>query len=327
MRLSAIKILTMNPTYYCALDHFGSLSLSGQDAAAFLQGQVTCDVALVSITQGQAGAYCTPKGNVIANFDLMQHQQNLLLHMPRSMVETVQKALAKYIVFSKAELTNTSDQWCRFAVWGPEAAQCIAKLTDNPNSQRSISTFDDGFVWAADSKANTFIVYCLPDAAQRVTKTLGQAATAGTAQSFEATQINLGVAYVTPEVSDSYVPQMLNLQATGAINFKKGCYTGQEIVARMQYLGKLKRHLFIGQVNSTKALAIGQQIDASKRNNVGKVVSYASLGNNNYAFTAVINRTEAEADQLHLHELEGDTITIMPLPYEIDPQVFERIKL
>ncbi|HIG36860.1 MAG TPA: folate-binding protein YgfZ, partial [Oceanospirillaceae bacterium] len=103
----------------------------------------------------------------------------------------------------------------------------------------------------------------------------------GSAQNFEAVQINLGLAYVTPEISDSYVPQMLNLQATGAINFNKGCYTGQEIVARMQYLGKLKRHLFIGEVNSTTELAIGQQIDASKRKNVGKVVSYATLGNNN----------------------------------------------
>ncbi|HCH33870.1 MAG TPA: hypothetical protein DE045_13085 [Oceanospirillaceae bacterium] len=317
----------MNPTYYCALDHFGSLSLTGQDATAFLQGQVTCDLALVSTSQGQAGAYCTPKGNVIANFDLVQHQQSLLLHMPVSMVETVQKAMAKYIVFSKAELTNASEQWCRFAIWGPEAALCIAQLTDSPTSQRSISTFDDGFVWAADSDGNTFIVYCLVDAAQRVTDTLAEAAKAGAVQDFEATQINLGIAYVTPEISDSYVPQMLNLQATGAIDFKKGCYTGQEIVARMQYLGKLKRHLFIGEVATGQALEVGQQIDASKRKNVGKVVSTASLGNNRYAFTAVINRAEATEDQLHLHEQEDAAITITPLPYDIDPQVFERIKL
>ncbi|MCS5559062.1 MAG: hypothetical protein NZ738_06660, partial [Oceanospirillaceae bacterium] len=170
----------MNPTYYCALDHFGSLSLTGQDATAFLQGQVTCDVALVSTSQGQAGAYCTPKGNVIANFDLVLHQQSLLLHMPTSMVETVQKAMAKYIVFSKAALTNASEQWSRFAVWGPEAAQCIQQLTDSPNGQHSVSTFDDGFVWAADSNANAFIVYCLPDAAKRVTETLAEAAKAGT---------------------------------------------------------------------------------------------------------------------------------------------------
>jgi len=317
----------MNPTYYCTLDHFGSLSLTGQDATAFLQGQVTCDVALVSTSQGQAGAYCTPKGNVIANFDLVQHQQSLLLHMPTSMVETVQKAMAKYIVFSQAELTNASEQWSRFAVWGPAAAQCIQQLSESPNSQRSTTTFDDGFVWAADSNASAFIVYCLPDATKRVAEKLAAAAKVGSAQNFEAVQINLGLAYVTPEISDSYVPQMLNLQATGAINFNKGCYTGQEIVARMQYLGKLKRHLFIGEVNSTTELAIGQQIDASKRKNVGKVVSYATLGNNNYVFTAVINCSEALEDQLHLHEQEQANITIVPLPYDIDPQVFERIKL
>ena len=140
-------------------------------------------------------------------------------------------------------------------------------------------------------------------------------------------QFNQGLMYVTPDISDSYVPQMLNLQATGAIDFKKGCYTGQEIVARMQYLGKLKRHLFIGQVNSNQALQVGQQIDASKRKNVGRITSTAANGAGTYTFTAVINRTEAQEEQLHLHEQDNTVIALSPLPYEIDPQVFERIKL
>lgn len=317
----------MNNTSFCPLDHFGSLALSGQDARAFLQGQVTCDVDQVSSTQVQAGAYCTPKGNVIANFELLKQQDNLLMHMPMSMVTTVHKALAKYIVFSKAELVDVSSQWARFAVWGQAAAACVAQLAPAPSVRHQASAFAEGFIWASNTAADEFIVYCQQEDAAKITSLLQTQAQLTDQEQWQAVQISQGTAYVTPEISDSYVPQMLNLQATGAINFNKGCYTGQEIVARMQYLGKLKRHLFIGQVTSSQALEIGQQIDASKRKNVGRIVSCAHTGDSTYAFTAVINCTEAVEGQLHLHEQEDASITIMPLPYEIDPQVFERIKL
>ena len=125
----------MKQTYFCPLDHFGSVSLSGQDAQTFLQGQITCDVNKVTPSQGQSGAYCTPKGNVIANFDLVAHADTLLLHMPLSIVPSLQQAFAKYIVFSKAELHDSSAAWCRFAIWGDAATECITEAFGSaPNS-------------------------------------------------------------------------------------------------------------------------------------------------------------------------------------------------
>jgi len=318
----------MKNTFYCPLQEFGSLSLSGQDARTFLQGQVTCDVTHVSSTQGQAGAYCTPKGNVIANFDLLDFDATLMLHMPLSMVDSVKNAMAKYIVFSKAELTNSTDQWQRIALWGDQATDCLTLLEATiPDVRHSVSNFDGGFVWANNSATNEYIIYCNAQASDRVMGLLQDNASLADESVWQALQISQGLAYVCAETTDSYVPQMLNLQATGAINFKKGCYTGQEIVARMQYLGKLKRHLFIGQVTTTSPLEVGQQIDASKRKNVGKIISLAATGDNTYAFTAVINCNEAQEDQLHLQQDEDAGITMMPLPYEIDPQVFERVRL
>jgi len=318
----------MKQTNFCPLDHFGSVSLTGQDAQKFLQGQITCDVNIVTPSLGQAGAYCTPKGNVIANFDLVAHADTLLLHMPLSMVETVQKALAKYIVFSKAQLKDASNDWCRFAVWGDDAIACIKDTFGSaPENRLDTVQNEHGLAWANNADSNEFIVYCHPTAKAHIIDKLEQQASLAEVSSWESRQINQGLIYVTPDISDSYVPQMLNLQATGAINFKKGCYTGQEIVARMQYLGKLKRHIFIGQVTTHHALEVGQQIDASKRKNVGRITSLAPSGEDSFSFTAVINRTEAMEDQLHLHEQEGTDITLSPLPYEIDPQVFERIKL
>ncbi|MDB4001994.1 hypothetical protein N9449_04735 [Oceanospirillaceae bacterium] len=318
----------MKQTYFCPLDHFGSLSLSGPDAQKFLQGQITCDVTKVTQSFGQAGAYCTPKGNVIANFNLVTHADTLLMHMPITMVESVQKAMSKYIVFSKAQLQDASSDWSRFAVWGDEAMACITLVFGlAPQEQLSCIQDVNYLVWSNDANSKEFIVYCSPSHKAKIMVQLEQQAKLADMSAWEAKQINNGLVYVTPEISDSYVPQMLNLQATGAIDFKKGCYTGQEIVARMQYLGKLKRHLLIGQASSPIALEVGQQIDATKRKNVGRITSVASTGGNNYEFTAVINRTEAQEDTLNLHEQDGAIINLVPLPYEIDPQVFERIKL
>jgi len=322
----------MKQTYFCPLDQFGSLSLTGPDAQKFLQGQITCDVNKVTQSTGQAGAYCTPKGNVIANFDLVAHADTLLMHMPCSMVETIHKAMAKYIVFSKAKLADASGDWCRFAVWGDGAEACIARTFGAapqhlPDSQINSTQSQEHLVWCNSTTQSEFVVYCSPDTKAQVLAQLEQQASLTDVSAWETKQIDHGLVYVTSEISDSYVPQMLNLQATGAINFKKGCYTGQEIVARMQYLGKLKRHLLIGQVTSLQTLKVGQQIDATKRKNVGRITSVAVHGENTYRFTAVINRTEAQEDQLHLHEQADATISLIPLPYEIDPQVFERIKL
>jgi folate-binding protein YgfZ len=318
----------MKQTYFCPLDHFGSLSLTGQDANKFLQGQITCDVNIVTQSMGQAGAYCTPKGNVIANFDLVLHGDALLLHMPSTMVAAVQKAMAKYIVFSKAQLTDASNDWHRLAVWGDDAAACIQDAFGSaPDKRLKIVQNEHSLAWSNNANNDEFIVYCHPDAKASVTAILEQKASLGAVHTWETRQINQALVYITPDISDSYVPQMLNLQATGAIDFKKGCYTGQEIVARMQYLGKLKRHLFIGQVTTHSVLEVGQQIDASKRKNVGRITSLAKTSDNTYSFTAVINRTEAQEDQLHLHDQEEATISLSPLPYTIDPQVFERIQL
>jgi hypothetical protein len=120
---------------------------------------------------------------------------------------------------------------------------------------------------------------------------------------------------------------MLNLQEMGAINFQKGCYTGQEIVARMQYLGKLKRHLYIGRITSPTALQIGMQIDASGRPNIGRITSLAQVAAEHYWFTAVINIKEAENESLCVADIDNSMIELEPLPYDIDEQVFERIKL
>jgi len=313
--------------YVTDLSNYSSLTLCGADASQFLQGQLTCNMDHLSAEQGLAGAYCTPKGSVIANFDVLQFENNIVLHMAADVAESVHNALAKYIVFSKAELHHQKHNWVRLGLWGDSAHAALQKITQVPTGERQLSYFDDGFVFCANVEQQRFVIYCQPEAAMDLWLQLAKDACPASTAMWEVSQIKDGMIYVNQESSQHYVPQMLNLQEMGAINFQKGCYTGQEIVARMQYLGKLKRHLYIGRITSPTALQIGMQIDASGRPNIGRITSLAQVAAEHYWFTAVINIKEAENESLCVADIDNSMIELEPLPYDIDEQVFERIKL
>lgn len=313
--------------YITDLSNYGTLALDGPDATKFLQGQLTCQVETLQNGEALLGAYCSPKGSVISNFNICMHDDKVMMHMAADVVDTVQTALAKYIVFSKAKLHNENQTWVRLGVWGNKATEILNQFAKAPDSDQQIATFDQGFIICTNAAAQRYVVYCQPEAAIDIWLELADLARPASTAAWEIEQIKDGLLYVGLEISEHYVPQMLNLQETGAINFQKGCYTGQEVVARMQYLGKLKRHLYLGRINSSTPLTVGMQIDSENRGNIGRITSLADNGENSYWFTGVINIREAENDILCVGGIEGSSIEIDPLPYDIDPQVFERVTL
>ena len=138
----------------------------------------------------------------------------------------------------------------------------------------------------------------------------------------------LEIAAALPDLTlatrEQHIPQMMNLQAIGGVSFKKGCYTGQEIVARMQYLGKLKRHLFRAEVSTSSRPSTGQTIHCQSKEDLGQVVRVAQLSDGRYALLAVLYKQEAEGEPCWLAGDESAVLDIQPLPYTIDPEVFER---
>ena len=325
--IDTIKPCPSADTGLTDLSNYSSLAVSGPDAHKFLQGQLTCDLNQLTAEQGLTGAYCTPKGSVIANFDLLQINDELMLHMAADVVPEVDANLGKYIVFSKAQLHNQNTDWVRLGIWGKQAHAAVQQLCPIAPTERAVRPFSQGFVYCTSAAQQRYVVYCQPAAAQAIWAQLSDHAQPTSTAAWETSQIKDGLIYVNATISGQYVPQMLNLQELGNINFSKGCYTGQEIVARMQYLGKLKRHLYLGRINSTAELQVGMQIDASTRNNVGQITSLAPTPDNHYWFTAVINIKEAEHDTLTVGGADHSQIELQPLPYSIDKQVFERIRL
>ena len=233
--------------FYAILDHRGALRVSGPDAEKFLQGQTTCDFGELSAQQALPGAYCTPQGRVVCDFRAnWLSDDSILLQMQADLCHAAASVFGKYIVFSRAELQDCSTQWVQVGIWGPEAAT-LAGIEQA--SQWSSSQHQQAYWSQCDEQATRFEA-CLPAGALPAFETwLATVFARASADEYRAQEMRAGIGHVEAATTEQYLPQMLNYQLTGHLNFKKGCYTGQEIVARLHYKGKTKRplYLFLGE--------------------------------------------------------------------------------
>jgi len=256
----------MNNEAITQLDHFGFLSITGRDAQKFLQGYVTCDLEKLE-QEAMRGAICNIKGRMVSNFLVCRIEDGLLLRLSRDLLDPTLEFLKKYIVFSKAEMQNKSDQYNCYGIWGNKLAEQsgdlptdLMAITHTPAGV-AIKIADERFeLWATDQHE-----------AEADTK------------EWQRAEIDSGVIWVDSATSEEYIPQMLNLHNIEAISFDKGCYLGQEIVARMQYRGELKKRLHVAQLGvdsdarqDDEALAIGAKILNGDGKNVGNIVARSS---------------------------------------------------
>lgn len=237
-------------------DQLGIMAVSGPDAGKFLQGQLTCDVLTLADGETSFGASCTPQGRMRALFRLVRHGEQFLLLMPRAVVPSLLESLKKYAVFFKAQLRDASSE---YQLWGVLAAESIAGSAD-------------ALVVALPGAISRQLL--LLPAAAAAPALPGQAAAA--AQWFAA-EVLLGEPAVYPETVEKLLPHHANLPGVGGVSFSKGCYTGQEIVARMEYRGKIKTHLQPARLASTEPVLAGSNV-LSDGKAVGEVVRSARLG-------------------------------------------------
>jgi folate-binding protein YgfZ len=202
----------------CPLNQFGFLKVQGVDAISFLQGYTTNDLTLLGEGNVQLGAICNIQGRMLASFLVIRDGQDLMLRMSRDLVEITKAFLAKYIVFSKAELVDMSEDFVCFGSLGADGNFTYRKT-------------DTGWVISLGNRAEHW--HSVSDRVIAESDP-GQFANA----EFEA-----GIAWVTAATSETFLPQMFNYHQLSGIDFEKGCYLGQEIIARAQYRGELKRRL------------------------------------------------------------------------------------
>jgi len=297
----------------CDLAPCGVIAIEGPDATSFLQGQFTNDVARLETGASQRSAWCSPKGRVLANFLLRRASaERFELLPPAALVEPIAKRLRLYVLRAKVKVAAASDQTVRLGLGGPAAAACIAAtLGVTPPVHHSTTLEGASLIVLADDR---FLVLAAPEAAPSLWSTLARRARPAGFVCWEWLTVRAGVPIVTPATQDLFLPQMLNLDALGAVAFDKGCYTGQEIVARTQYLGRLKERLALAHVDAPPP-ATGARLYASAFGDqpCATVVSAAAAPDGGADLLAVAQLSALD-DTLRLGDRDGPPVALLALP-------------
>jgi folate-binding protein YgfZ len=312
-----------NLTHLLALDtitplpEVGLLACEGPDSARFLQGQLTCNVQEVSAAQAQPGAHCTPKGRMVANFLLAQTtEHSYCMRTERGTLPALTSALAKYIVFSKAKLRDSSADFIVLGLQGPTIGTLLTPLCGSlPESAGAIIQTTSGYLLrcrGVEPRYEYWVHTTMMDSLWPQLSGL-QLTSPGFWQWLD---IRDGLVSVHADFVEAFIPQMLNLHQTDAISFTKGCYTGQEIVARAQYRGAVKKQM-IRLTGHGTAPAPGEKIlvSGTPDHACGEMVMAQSVDADTWEGLAVVQQDALEET---LQTANALPIVRLPLPYEAE---------
>jgi len=301
----------------CDLAPLAAIGVSGPEAAAFLQGQLTSDVTMLADGASQLSAWCSPKGRVLANFLLRRESgERFELLLPASLTEPMIKRLRMYVLRAKVEIADVRGDAVRLGLGGPAAAACIAATIGVTPAMHHSAAIDGGTLIVL--AGNRFLLLAAPAHASMLWNTLSTKARPAGFACWEWLTVRAAVPVVTPPTQEAFIPQMLNLDALEALAFAKGCYAGQEIVARTQYLGRLKERLALAHIDGARpeagsrlfAIGFGEQP-------CGTVVNAATAPGGGADFLAVVQTAALADGALRWGDPDGPPVTLLPLPYAL----------
>jgi folate-binding protein YgfZ len=286
-------------TVIVPLTHLGLLECAGEEAKTFLHNQVTSDINHLSADAAQHSAWCSGKGRMLASFLLFRNEQNFQIQLSADLVPMIHKRLQMYVLRAKVKITDVSACTELFGLSGPQAEAAL-QGAGLPVPQRSLDTaaFTGGKVIRLEGTRFEIVVSsaAAPDLWGKLS---AMACPAGT-PAWQWLDIQAGIPLITDATKEEFVPQMANFDQLGGVSFHKGCYPGQEIVARTQYLGKVKRHLY--RISAAAPMAAGQSIYSPENpeHSCGMVSNAAPSPDGRYAALAVIQENFVEAGDLEL---------------------------
>ncbi len=303
------------------LSHFGLIAARGEEARDFLQNQFSNDMRQVSDSESQISAYCSPKGRMLAAFRIFQQGETFYLRLPRSILESTLKRLRMFILRSKVTLEDVSDNMVSIGFAGPEAQRGLGEILETVPTTANAVTVNNGLIIIRlPDPLPRFEIYGEPDPVIGLWRRLARQATPVGADCWSWLDIQAGIPEVVPETVEAFVPQMINLSALDGISYKKGCYPGQEVVARMHYLGKLKRRMYRAHVDTDIIPSPGDNLysPAETDQNVGKVVSAQPNPKGGVDLLAVIQITTADTGDVRLAaNADAARLEFQGLPYTV----------
>ena len=268
------------------LTYLGFLSISGPDAQEFLQGQLTCDVKELTTSKSLLGVCCNRKGRVISQFRILLRNEDYLLILPADTIELTLNHFKKYALFSKVEFNNITEE---MGCLGFQSENLTSYLKNIPINQNEVCINDSFTAINVNSKTHRYLAFGKVTDIEILYDKLSQHLSAKTESEWQRENCREGLAEITPKTSEQFTPHMLNYDLIHAINFNKGCYIGQEIVARSHYLGNQKKRLRFFSIQAEKETYPGEIVYDKEQNAIGFVVNTYQVSQNHYEILATIN--------------------------------------
>jgi len=299
------------------LSHLGLIAVTGTDARAFLHAQLSCDIQALGTAQASPCAYCSPKGRMIASFLVWPEADGFSLVLARSIVASTIKRLRMFVLRSKVALADCTDERRLFGAAGPSAERALRAIAGPvPESDHRVAhAAGTTIVRVAPSR---FLVATAPARAPALWDALSTTLRPVGTPCWEWLEIRDGIPLVTARTQDELVPQMANLEVLGGVSFQKGCYPGQEIVARTQYLGKSRRRMFLARVEGASPAAgdplYSEDLGAQAS---GMILNAAPAPEGGHDVLAVVLAPAGSAGAVHLGSPSGPPLRFRPLPYAV----------
>ena len=308
----------LDQTILCDLAQVAELRVTGDDAQTFLSNMMSSDVNALAVGQAQYSSFNTAKGRVLATLLIVRDEVGFALYLPRELIAAIHKKLSMYVFRSKVKIVDVSAQTVRLGVAGQTAPAVLAKIFGElPVANLSAAFFQQSTVLRVSGQR--FQLSLPLEIAQKIWSELTAQAKPVGADAWDWFNIRDGIPTVLAATQEQFVLQMINLDLIGGVSFNKGCYPGQEIVARMHYLGKLKRRMYLAHIDSELAPQAGDELFSAEMAGQasGMIVNASAAPTGGFDVLAVLQIASHDTQTIHLGNLQGATLAFDALPYAL----------
>ena len=307
--------------FIAQIESLGLIAVTGDDAASFLHNQLTNDVEHLGAAEARLAAYCSPKGRMQASFLMWRTAETVYLQLSRELQPALQKRLSMFVLRAKAKLLDASPDVVTMGFGGAAGEALREVVGELPATPYSKLDTPAGTLIALSPAfgAPRYLWLTSPEQAASALPSLHSRLALGDDQAWSLAAIHAGVPLITQKTQEQFVPQMVNFELLGGVNFKKGCYPGQEIVARSQYLGKLKRRTALASVAAPAQAGEEVFAESDPGQPCGMVVNAAQNGDTGETHLLVELKLAAlDGATVRLGAADGPALHFLPMPYPLD---------
>ncbi|MDP1606028.1 MAG: folate-binding protein [Rhodocyclaceae bacterium] len=293
-------------TFFVTLTDQGLIRVSGEDAASFLHNLLTNDITHIPADGARHAGLCTAKGRLIASFLIWREGPDYLLQLSADILTGILKKLSMFVLRSKVKLADVSGERTLIGVVGGQVG---------PAEPMHTASYRGGTVIRLD--ANRCVLAVPADETANIASELG---TPGQLSDWHLAEITAGIPRIVAATQEAFVPQMVNYEvaAVGGVSFQKGCYPGQEIVARTHYLGKVKRRMVRAKLDTAFPPGTDVFTPESGEQHCGALVMTAPAPAGGYECLVVVQSSGAEAGEVHVGSPTGPRLKMLTLPYTVE---------